>query len=157
MEDIEVEYLGNEDLLQSSKVAFLAPGRLIPSTLASTRLWAKEAIRDNQVLVGGFSTELEKDVWNIAEHNEGSLILVLVRKKFRNIPSQYVQLLAEGRLLIIFLGRNWRLNRQYELERDKYICNLSDSIVFPTMLSMLALPRNYLEVMDQEKEIKVIT
>ncbi|MBD5272658.1 MAG: hypothetical protein HDS42_05270, partial [Bacteroides sp.] len=67
-----------------------------------------------------------------------------------------VQLLAEGRLLIIFLGRNWRLNRQYELERDKYICNLSDSIVFPTMLSMLALPQTYYELIEEGKEVKVI-
>lgn len=133
MADIVATYLGNEGLLRGDKVAFLAPGHVTPLAVLPSYDWALEATRKGKSIVSGFHSALEKDVWKLSVDSGGSMILVLVRPPFMKVPERYRKLIQEGRLLIVFLSIEVRLSRWGAKIRNRYVCELAESIVFPCM------------------------
>lgn len=151
-----IEYLGNIDLLKQPMTAFLAPSKIAPESVLPTLDWATVMARSGRVIVSGFSSRLESDVWDVLVRNGSPIVNVMVRKKFELIPMKYRPLLDSGRLLLVFMGLGVRLNRQTAPPRNRYVANLATEVVFPSIIPTSSLFPLFKELKLMNKSIKII-
>lgn len=97
-------YLGNEQLLDRTLVAFFA-SRETPDDVAHKAIrWAEIICQTDKVVISGFNSPLEKEVLNTLLKNKHPVILALGRSVYKCVPTQFVQPLAEGRMLIVSIS-----------------------------------------------------
>ena len=125
---MDIEYLGNQELLKLQKTAFLASSTIPPEMVLRCYDWA--AGNHDGCVVSGFSSKLEKDVLHFLLKSKCPVILVLARKMCKVIPDELKEPLQQGRLLIISTSKAVRQSKQTALERNKYICEVADNIYF---------------------------
>lgn len=130
---MNIEYLGNQELLRVEKTAFLAPRKVAPGAIMPSYDRATELVRQGRCVVSGFTSPIERDVWDFLVRGTQPIILVTARSKYTKIPSQYIPLLDSGRLLIIFLGLGTLLTRADAFRRNEYVAGLADDIIFGSM------------------------
>ena len=123
-----MEYLGNKELLKLPKTAFLASSTIPPDMVLRCYDWA--TAKHEGCVVSGFSSKLERDVLHFLIKAECPIILVLARRMYREIPEELKEPLAQGRLLIISTNNAVRQSKVTALARNKYVCELADSIIF---------------------------
>ena len=121
-----MEYLGNKELLNLPKTAFLASSTIPPDMVLKCYDWA--ASKHEGCIVSGFSSKLEKDVLHFLIKAKQPVILVLARQLYKQIPQELQPLLDENRLLIISVSNSVRQSKATALARNRYICELSDHI-----------------------------
>lgn len=121
-----MEYLGNKELLNMPKTAFLASSTIPLDMVMKCYDWASS--KHEGCIVGGFSSKLEKDVLHFLIKGKQPVILVLARQLYKQIPQEFQPLLDEDRLLIISVSNSVRQSRATALARNRYICELSDHI-----------------------------
>lgn len=151
-----IEYLGNIDLLKQPMTAFLAPSKIAPESVLPTLDWATEMAQTGRVIVSGFSSKLETDVWDVLVRNGSPIIMVLVRSKFKRIPMEYHPLLDRGQLLFLFLGLGSRLSRQNAPIRNAYVANLANEVVFPYISEQSSLYTIYQNALNKGKSVYII-
>ncbi len=122
-----MEYLGNKELLNLSKTAFLASSTIPPDMVMKCYDWA--ASKHEGAIVSGFSSKLEKDVLHFLIKGKQPVLLVLARQMYKQIPQELQPLLEENRLLIISVSNSVRQSRATALARNRYICELADKII----------------------------
>ena len=124
----DVEYYGNNDLLECHKWGFLA-SRTIP-TEEGLRCydWATKRAAAGDCVVSGFSSRLERDVLHFLLRGNGKAIVVLARRMYKVLPEDWQQPLAEGRMLIIATTRASRQSRKTALARNRYVEEISDAM-----------------------------
>jgi predicted Rossmann fold nucleotide-binding protein DprA/Smf involved in DNA uptake len=98
---MKVEYLGNQELLQLRKTAFLASSTISSETVLRCYDWATEMRNRGECVVSGFSSKLEQDVLHFLLKGSQPIIIVLARKMYKVIPDELKEPLAQNRLLII--------------------------------------------------------
>ena len=98
---MKVEYLGNQELLQLKKAAFLASSTISSDTVLQVYDWATEMRNRGECVVSGFSSKLEQDVLHFLLKGSQPIIIVLARKMYKVIPDELKEPLAQNRLLII--------------------------------------------------------
>lgn len=123
-----MEYLGNKDLLKLKKIAFLASSTIPPEKVLKCYDWA--AGEHEGCVVSGFSSKLEKDVLHFLLRAKCPIIMVLARKMYKVIPEELKEPLEQGRLLIISTSNDSRQSKATAFARNKYVCEISDNIVF---------------------------
>lgn len=123
-----MEYLGNKDLLKLKKIAFLASSTIPPDMVLRCYDWA--AGEHEGCVVSGFSSKLEKDVLHFLLKAKCPIIMVLARKMYKVIPEELKEPLEQGRLLIISTNNDSRQSKATAFARNKYVCEISDSIFF---------------------------
>ena len=123
-----MEYLGNKDLLKLKKIAFLASSTIPPEMVLKCYDWA--AGEHEGCVVSGFSSKLEKDVLHFLLRTKCPIIMVLARKMYKVIPEELKEPLEQGRLLIISTSNDSRQSKATAFARNKYVCEISDNIVF---------------------------
>ena len=121
-----MEYLGNKELLNLPKTAFLASSTIPPDMVLKCYDWA--ASKHEGCIVSGFSSKLEKDVLHFLIKGKQPVIVVLARQLYKQIPQELQPLLDENRLLIISVSNSVRQSRATALARNRYICELADHI-----------------------------
>ena len=92
-----MEYLGNKELLNLPKTAFLASSTIPPDMVLKCYDWA--ASKHEGCIVSGFSSKLEKDVLHFLIKGKQPIIVVLARQLYKQIPQEFQSLLEENRLL----------------------------------------------------------
>ena len=122
------EYLGNKELLKQKKTAFLASSTIPPDMVLRCYDWA--AGKHEGCVVSGFSSKLEKDVLHFLLKAHCPIILVLARKMYKVIPEELKEALEQERLLIISTSTAVRQSKVTALARNKYICEIAESILF---------------------------
>jgi len=125
-----MEYLGNQELLKLKKTAFLASSTIPLDMVMKCYDWAAGKHGEGECVVSGFSSKLERDVLHFLIKAECPIILVLARRMYREIPEELKEPLAQGRLLIISTNNAVRQSKVTALVRNKYVCELADSIIF---------------------------
>jgi predicted Rossmann fold nucleotide-binding protein DprA/Smf involved in DNA uptake len=125
-----VEYLGNQELLQLRKAAFLASSTISSETVLQVYDWATEMRNRGECVVSGFSSKLEQDVLHFLLKGSQPIIVVLARRMYRNIPDGLKEPLAQNRLLIISVSNAVRQSKVTAMARNKYVCEMADSICF---------------------------
>ena len=125
-----VVYLGNKELLKQPKTAFLASSTIPVDMVLKCYDWAVKMRDEGRCVISGFSSRLEKDVWDFLVKGKQPIILVLARAMYKTIPADLQPLLNSGRLLIISTSNATRQSRATALARNSYICAQADHILF---------------------------
>ena len=125
-----IEYLGNKDLLNVHKTAFLASSTIPVDMILKCYDWAEQMCKEGQCVISGFSSHLEKDVLHFLLKGNQPIILVLARQMYKKVPEELQPLIDNGRLLIISTSATTRQSKATAHARNHYICELADQIVF---------------------------
>ena len=147
-----VEYIGNKDLLKLPKTAFLASSTIPIDMVLSCYDWAVKMRNEGRCIISGFSSRLEKDVWDFLVDGKQPIILVLAREMYRKIPQELQSLLDSNRLLIISITKAVRQSKSTAQARNKYICELADDIMF-----IGATPQSSLYELSNQFKSKVLS
>ena len=151
-----VEYMGNMALLEREKVAFLAPSRVSPVAVLPTLDWASEMSRGTRPVVSGFTSRLEKEVWNVLARGTSPIVKVMVQNPYKRVPSDLQPLFDDNRLLVIFLGVAPRLSRQNAVKRNAYVARLATELVFPSVDETSSLYPIYQDAIEKGKKVTII-
>ena len=127
---MNIEYLGNRELLKLKKTAFLASSTISSETVLRCYDWATEMRSRGECVVSGFSSKLEQDVLHFLLKGTQPVILVLARKMYKVLPEELKEPLAQNRFLIISVSDAVRQSKATALMRNKYICEIADQIKF---------------------------
>ena len=127
---MEIQYLGNKELLKQPKTAFLASSTIPVEMVLKCYDWAVKMRDEGRCVISGFSSRLEKDVWDFLVKGKQPIILVMARAMYKTIPAGLQPLLNSGRLLIISTSNATRQSKATALARNRYICELADRIFF---------------------------
>lgn len=123
-----IQYIGNKELLKQKKTAFLASSTIPPEMVLRCYDWA--AGKHEGCVVSGFSSKLERDVLHFLLKAKCPIILVLARQMYKVIPDELKEALEQGRLLIISTSTAVRQSKVTALSRNRYICEIAESILF---------------------------
>jgi hypothetical protein len=123
-----IQYLGNRELLKLKKTAFLSSSTIAPDMVLRCYDWA--AGKHERCVVSGFSSKLERDVLHFLLKSKCPIILVLARQMYKVVPEALKDALGQGRLLIISTSTAVRQSKVTAFARNKYICEIADSIIF---------------------------
>lgn len=151
-----IEYLGNMALLEQELVAFLAPSRVSPLAVLPTLDWATEMARTGRVVVSGFTSRLEKEVFAVLARGTSPIVIVNVQHRYKRVPTTLKPLLDRNRLLIISLGLAPRLSRALATKRNAYVANLATELVFPTIEETSSLFPIYENAIAAGKTVKIV-
>jgi predicted Rossmann fold nucleotide-binding protein DprA/Smf involved in DNA uptake len=127
---MEIQYLGNKELLKLHKTAFLAASTIPPEMVLKCYDWAVRKAKEEQCVVSGFSSHLEHEVLHFLSKGSQPIILVLARQMYKQIPPELQTLLDDNRLLIISVSTSVRQSKTTANARNKYICGIADQILF---------------------------
>lgn len=124
---MDMEYLGNKELMNLPKTAFLASSTIPPDMVLKCYDWA--TAKHEGCVVSGFSSKLEQDVLHFLLKAKTPVIMVLARRLYKEIPEELKVPLEQGRLLIISTTAAVRQSRTTALARNRYVCELADQIM----------------------------
>ena len=125
-----MDYLGNKELLELPKTAFLASSKIPVDLVLSCYDWALQTAQSEQCVVSGFSSHLEKEVLHFLMKGRCPIILVLAREMYKQVPQELQTLLDDNRLLIISTNNAVRQSKATALVRNRHICEMADCILF---------------------------
>lgn len=125
---MNMEYLGNMELTNLPKTAFLASSTIPPDMVLKCYDWA--TAKHEGCVVSGFSSKMEQDVLHFLIKAKCPVILVLARCMYKVIPEELKEAMEEGRLLIISVSNAPRQSKVTAYARNKYICDIADKILF---------------------------
>ena len=148
---MNMEYLGNKELMNLPKTAFLASSTIPPDMVLKCYDWA--TAKHEGCVVSGFSSKLEQDVLHFLIKAKCPVILVLARCMYKVIPAELKEAMEEGRLLIISVSNATRQSKVTAHARNKYICDIADKILFVGVSensSLYSIKLNY-----ESKQIKL--
>lgn len=130
MKDEKITYLGNPSLLNLPKTAFMASSTIPLDMVLRCYDWAVKMRDEGCCVISGFSSRLEKDVWDFLKEGRQPIILVLAREMYKQIPIELQTLLDSGRLLIISTSSASRQSKATAFTRNRYICEQAEKILF---------------------------
>ena len=125
-----MDCLGNRDLLNLPKTAFLASSTIPTDMVLRCYDWATKMAKEEQCIISGFSSHLEKEVLHFLMKGRCPIILVLAREMYKQVPQELQTLLDDNRLLIISTNNAVRQSKATALARNRHICEMADSILF---------------------------
>ena len=134
-----MEYLGNKELLNLKKTAFLASSTIPLDMVLKCYDWAAGKHEEGQCVISGFSSKLERDVLHFLIKAKCPVIMVLARRMYSNIPEELKEPIEQGRLLIISTFNSPRQTRVTAQLRNKYVCTISDKVLIVTANSKSSL------------------
>ena len=117
-------------MLNMHKTAFFCSRIVSSGAVLRCYDWAMQLDIENTVVVSGFQSKLEKDVLQLLNKRKASIILVLARKMYKEIPDEFQPFVANNRLLIISTSSAIRNAKNEADRRNEYIAQLADDIVF---------------------------
>jgi len=100
--DIEIDHLGNKDLLDLPLLAIFSSAKCPASSILKTHDYAKE-IRDGEMgVISGFHSPAEKEVLEVLLKGTCPIIVVLGRRlEGARIPAVWRLEIEKGRMLVI--------------------------------------------------------
>ena len=125
-----ITYLGNHSLFEMPKTAFLASSTIAPDQVLGVYDWAIRMAKEEQCVISGFSSHLEREVFHFLAQGKQPIILVLARRMYKNVPNELQALLDSNRLLIISISQAVRQSKATAYARNKYICDIANHILF---------------------------
>jgi len=131
----EIHHIGNIELLNLPKIAFLSSRNISPQSVIACYDWATQQRSAGRCVISGFHSQLEKDVLHFLLKGKQPLILVLGRSLYKKLPEEFIKPLEENRLLIISVVSQ-TTNRQSIVSamiRNKYIIENADEVVFGSL------------------------
>lgn len=126
-----IEFLGNKELLGCPKTAFLCSRNVSSVTVLRCYDWATEMSKENQVIVSGFQSKIEKDVLHFLLKNHQPVIIVIARQMYKQLPEEWQSPMDNGKLLVVSVApKAIRTSTNTAYNRNRYITSIADAIVF---------------------------
>ena len=148
------QFLGNIELLKLPKVAFLSSDQFSASGAHKSHDWANEMKLQNQCVISGFQSNLERDVFETLLKGAQPIIMALAQCIYDKPPLELKRHIDSGRLLIVsqFAPEHEHPTRKLAYARNRMILDLADSLVIAH-----AQPGGMLEklIVDYKKPITV--
>lgn len=122
--------LGNTAIRQSRLIAFFCsvrcPGNLILKAYDLAQKWRAQ----NQPLIGGFHSPVEREVLKIMLRSQTPVCIVLARSLPRRIPTEFRRPLDEGRLLLLspFDAKTKRATQETAIRRNQVVATLAERV-----------------------------
>jgi predicted Rossmann fold nucleotide-binding protein DprA/Smf involved in DNA uptake len=129
MTEIE-EHIGNYEILQHPKTAFLCSRKVPASIVLKCYDWAIEQRNAGNCIISGFHSQIEKDVLHYLLKGKQPIILVLARGLKDKVDPELQASVEQGRLLIItpFDKSIKRVTEATAEVRNKLMIELADTI-----------------------------
>ena len=151
-----MEYLGNKTLLDLSKQGFLCSRCTRSSVILPCLDWAVEQSHGTTPIMSTFHSEMEAAVLDILLKGTCPLILVLGRSLYKTLPEKLREPLTNGRLLIISLSNQPRIDQKSSLLCNQYICHNASSLTFGYISETSSLYPLYKEARKNAGKVEVI-
>ena len=133
-----LSHIGNLDLLEHPKTAFLCSSKTTSRDILKSFDWATSVPKDS-CIISGFQTKLEKDVQQLLLKRHIPVIIVLARRMYKVLPAEMQSAIDSNEALIISLSHLPRNSKQSALARNKYIISIADNVVFGALDSTSSL------------------
>ena len=123
-------HIGNTALLEQPLTAFFCsvrcPGNLILKAYDLAQKWRAE----NQPVIGGFHSPVEREVLRILLRSSVPVCIVLARSLPKRVPPEFRRPLDEGRLLLLspFDARTKRATQETGVRRNQLVAALADKV-----------------------------
>ena len=128
---MELTYLGNKELLKLHKIGFFCSRTVSGTAVLHSYDWATEVDIENNVIVSGFQSKIEKDVMHLLQKRHAKMILVLARRIYKKMPEELQTLLDDGSLLIVSTSSYaTRTAKPAADHRNEYIAQKCDELLF---------------------------
>jgi predicted Rossmann fold nucleotide-binding protein DprA/Smf involved in DNA uptake len=121
---------GNRELLDSSLVAFFASRTAPPEALTLATRWAHEIAEQNKVVISGFHSPIEREVFSVLEAHSRPVIVALGRSLYRKIPSHFQPAFEQQRLLFISFREQRRPSLSNSQLRNWAVAEMASQVVF---------------------------
>lgn len=132
MNILDHPHIGNANLLQAHKVAFLAPSHISTLSVLPTLEWASTMSRKEDVaVISGFSSRMEQEVLDILLRGKCGIIIMLGRMLYKQVPEAWQEPLARNSLLVISTNGQPRQSRLAAKERNEQVVQLADEAFMP--------------------------
>lgn len=124
------DHIGNYEILNLSKTAFLCSRKVPASAVLKCYDWAISQREEGNCVISGFHSQIEKDVLHFLLKGQQLIILALARGLKERIEPEFQQAIEQGRLLIItpFSKEVKRVTEQTATTRNKMMIELADNI-----------------------------
>lgn len=124
------ENIGNIELLELQKTAFLCSRQIPASVVLKCYDWAIEQREAGNCIISGFHSQLEKDVFHYLLKGQQPIIIALARGLKEKLEPELIKPLEQGRILIIspFDKTVKRVTEQTAEIRNKMMLELADCI-----------------------------
>lgn len=146
----EPQYKGNKDLLARRLTGFLASRTVQTDKVLACYDWATSLDPTLDCVVGGFQSSMERDVLHFLLRCKIPVVIVLARRFYKDITPELAQPFDEGRVLFISLTNLSRTTRLNAIFRNRYVANISSSVVFGMLSEQSSLFTLYNEIKDSK-------
>lgn len=124
--------LGNAGLMKRPKVSFLSSRKISPDAVMGAHAWAAKVRETEACIIGGFQSELEKDVLRFLLRGKCAIVIVEARRSRKVVPRELKEAYEAGRLVFVSLAdaKNARMGEANALRRNKFVLEHSQTHVF---------------------------
>ncbi|MFO0794865.1 MAG: DNA-processing protein DprA [Candidatus Brocadiaceae bacterium] len=125
-----LNFIGNKQLLEHHKVAFLCSRKCPADIILKSYDWAIEQREKGVCVISGFHSKIEKDVLHYLLKGNQPIILVLARGYKKRIEPELQKALDKNRLLLIspFGEDVKRVTRETANQRNRFMAELANEI-----------------------------
>jgi hypothetical protein len=122
--------IGNIELLQRPKTAFLCSRQVPASIVLKSFDWAREMCRVQKCVISGNHSQIEKDVFHFLLKGKQPLILALARAMKHRIERELQEVLSSNRLLIVtpFAETIKRVTEETARKRNSMMAEMADEL-----------------------------
>jgi len=122
--------LGNTDLLNLYKIAFLCSRKVPAGVVLQCYDWAIEQRDIGNCVIGGFHSQIEKDVLHYLLKGSQPIIIALARGFKQKLEKEFIGPLEKGRLLLVtpFDIEVKRVTKETAMVRNRLMLDLADEV-----------------------------
>ena len=145
MESQIINHIGNMELLEKQKTAFLCSSKTTSRNVIESFDWATHVPKDT-CIIGGFQTKLEKDVLQLLLKQHIPVIIVLARKMYKNLPTEMMTAIERNEALVLSISNLSRNTKESAWKRNKFVMEQATDIIFgalDTSSSLYSLAQLY--------------
>ncbi len=130
-----MDLLGDKSLLDRELVAFFASRNAPAQAAVLARKWAHEIARTNKVVISGFHSPIEREVFSILEAHSCPVVVALGRSLYRKIPLLFHSAFEQNRLLFISFREQQRPSLSNSQLRNWAVAEMASQVVFAPFAS----------------------
>jgi len=126
-----MKHVGNYELINLPKTAFLCSRRVPASIVLRCYDWAKNERDGNRCTMSGFHSQIERDVFHYLLRGKQPIIVALARGLKQRLEPELAKEIQKNRLLIItpFESGVTRVTQETANGRNNLMAELADQIV----------------------------
>ncbi len=125
-----MDFLGDKTLLDRTTVGFLASRNATPSIAARCRAWVESICGSESVIISGFHSPLEQELFRIFFERRQPVVWVLGRSIYRRMEPELLEAIDEGRLLLLSVCPGRHHSRYSAQLRNRYVAMQTHEMVF---------------------------